>query len=172
MQPTPTWPWSSCRTWRDAYRDLIERTDGFVEWFRAVTPLVELADLNIGSRPASRRPSDRIQDLRAIPWVFSWSQCRIMLPGWYGAGTAFDGWHGHDPSRLDLLRDLYRRWGYFRTVMSNMAMVLAKSDLAIAAAYGRLVPDAALADRMFAWCPTSTNGLCAMCSRSRVARRC
>ena len=134
---------------RSAYRDLVYGTPGFVEWFRAATPLVEIADLNIGSRPASRKPSTRIEDLRAIPWVFSWSQCRIMLPGWYGAGTAFAEWHGGDLAKLDELRALHERWGFFRTVVSNMAMVLAKSDLAIAARYAELVPDPALRSAIF-----------------------
>ncbi len=82
----------------DAYRDLVYGTDGFVEFFRAVTPVAELAELNIGSRPASRTSSARIEDLRAIPWVFSWSQTRLMLPGWYGAGTAFERWTAGEPA--------------------------------------------------------------------------
>jgi phosphoenolpyruvate carboxylase len=134
---------------RDTYRDLVYGTEGFVEWFRAATPVREISDLNIGSRPASRSKSMRVEDLRAIPWVFSWSQARIMLPGWYGAGSAFEQWVGDDGDRLDYLRDLHGRWGFLRTVLSNMAMVLAKSDLAIAARYAELVPDEELRATVF-----------------------
>jgi phosphoenolpyruvate carboxylase len=131
------------------YRDLVYETDGFVDVFRAMTPIGEIAQLNIGSRPASRTASNRIEDLRAIPWVFSWSQCRVMLPGWYGAGSAFEQWVGDDPSRAQQLREMYERWPFFRTVLSNMGMVLAKTDLEIATSYRDLVPDAALARTVF-----------------------
>jgi phosphoenolpyruvate carboxylase len=130
------------------YRSLVYGTPGFVDWFRAATPINEVSELNIGSRPASRTASGRIEDLRAIPWVFSWSQARIMLPGWYGAGTALAP-ALVDPSRLDLLREMHDRWPFFRTVLSNMAMVLAKSDIDIAARYSQLVPDRALRDEVF-----------------------
>jgi phosphoenolpyruvate carboxylase len=137
-----------------AYRALVHETPGFVEWFRAATPIVELGELNIGSRPPSRKAGDSIADLRAIPWVFSWSQTRIMLPGWYGTGTALesyvvgDGSPGED-DRLARLRDLHRRWPFFRTVLSNMGMVLAKTDLGLAARYAELVPDEELRARVF-----------------------
>jgi len=135
---------------RAAYRALVYETPGFVEWFRAATPIAEIAELNIGSRPASRTTSGRIEDLRAIPWVFSWSQCRIMLPGWYGAGTAFASWSDGDDVRLARLRALWSRWPFFRTVLSNMSMVLAKTDLGIARRYASLVPDRELGERIFA----------------------
>lgn len=134
---------------RDAYRALVYDTPGFVEWFRAATPITEISELNIGSRPASRTSSDRIEDLRAIPWVFSWSQARIMLPGWYGVGAAVEGWCGGDDARLSLLREMHDRWPFFRSVLSNMAMVLAKSDLSIAARYRMLVPDEALREHVW-----------------------
>ncbi|MCW5889213.1 MAG: phosphoenolpyruvate carboxylase [bacterium] len=134
---------------RAAYRLLVYETPRFVEWFRAATPIGEIAELNIGSRPASRKASDRIEDLRAIPWVFSWSQSRIMLPGWYGAGTAFESWVEGHAHRLARLRDLYDRWPFFRTVLSNMGMVLAKTDLGIAERYAALVPDEELGRRIF-----------------------
>jgi phosphoenolpyruvate carboxylase len=134
---------------RVAYRALVYETEGFVDWFRAATPLTELAELNIGSRPPSRSASNRIEDLRAIPWVFSWTQCRIMLPGWYGTGTALADWVADDASRLERLRQLHARWPFLRTVLSNMDMVLAKSDLGIAARYASLVPDPGLRDRVF-----------------------
>jgi phosphoenolpyruvate carboxylase len=132
-----------------AYRELVHDTPGFVEWFRAATPIRELGELNIGSRPPSRKAGDRIEDLRAIPWVFSWSQTRIMLPGWYGTGSALESWVDGDRARLGRLRDLHRRWPFFRTVLSNMGMVLAKTDLGIAARYADLVPDAELRRRVF-----------------------
>ena len=131
------------------YRNLVYETPGFVTLFRAITPIREISTLNIGSRPASRSSSERIEDLRAIPWVFSWSQCRILLPGWYGAGSAFELW-ATDDARVALLQRMYREWPYFRTVLSNMGMVLAKSDLDIAARYLTLSPDREFADVVFA----------------------
>jgi phosphoenolpyruvate carboxylase len=132
-----------------AYRELVYETPGFTEYFRESTPLSEIANLNIGSRPASRKPSDRIEDLRAIPWVFSWAQCRLMLPGWYGFGTACRTWTSETPNALEQLRTMNREWPFFRTLLSNMDMVLAKSDLGIAARYAGLVNDPALRDRIF-----------------------
>ncbi len=134
---------------RRAYGALVHETPGFVDWFRAATPIRELAELNIGSRPPSRKAGDRITDLRAIPWVFSWSQARIMLPGWYGTGSALESWVGGDDAKLDRLRDLHRRWPFLRTVLSNMGMVLAKTDLGLAARYAGLVPDEELRARVF-----------------------
>ncbi|MGY1633851.1 phosphoenolpyruvate carboxylase [Geodermatophilus sp. SYSU D01186] len=132
-----------------AYRALVHETPGFVDWFRAATPIGELAELNIGSRPPSRKAGTSIADLRAIPWVFSWSQARIMLPGWYGTGTALEDWVGGDDARLARLQELHRRWPFFRTVLSNMGMVLAKTDLDLAARYAELVPDPVLRVRVF-----------------------
>jgi phosphoenolpyruvate carboxylase len=132
-----------------AYRKLVYETPGFEEWFRAITPVVELSTMNIGSRPASRTSSNRIEDLRAIPWVFSWSQCRLMLPGWFGVGTAVTEWVGHDEARLAELHDMHERWPWFRTVVSNMAQVLAKTDLAIAARYQTLATGVDGADTFF-----------------------
>ncbi len=83
------------------YRGLVYETPGFVDYFRAATPIAEIAGLNIGSRPASRTASNRIEDLRAIPWVFSWGQCRLMLPGWYGFGAAVDAWLAAHPDGAD-----------------------------------------------------------------------
>jgi phosphoenolpyruvate carboxylase len=132
-----------------AYRSLVYETPGFADYFRASTPVAEIADLNIGSRPASRTASQRIEDLRAIPWVFSWSLCRLMLPGWYGFGTAIETWCAERPDGMNILGDMYREWLFFRTVISNMEMVLAKSDLAVASRYADLVPDAALRETVF-----------------------
>ena len=130
----------------DEYRSLVYETPRFTEFFRSVTPVGELGKLNIGSRPASRKPSDRIEDLRAIPWVFSWSQCRLMLPGWYGTGTAIQRWVSQAPDREQELRDLSDRWPFLRSVLSNMAMVMAKADLTVARHYAQsLVTDKELA---------------------------
>ncbi|WP_280445064.1 phosphoenolpyruvate carboxylase [Nocardia brasiliensis] len=134
---------------RAAYARLVHDTPGFVEYFRQSTPVAEVGDLNIGSRPASRKPTNSVADLRAIPWVMSWSQARVMLPGWYGTGTALEEWIGDDPQRLATLTDLYERWPFFRTVLSNLAQVLAKSDLDIAASYAELVDDVALREQIF-----------------------
>jgi phosphoenolpyruvate carboxylase len=132
-----------------AYRALVYETPGFVDYFRSSTPIAELAELNIGSRPASRTASQRIEDLRAIPWVFSWSLCRLMLPGWYGFGTAVEAWCAERPDGLKVLSEMYREWLFFRTVTSNMEMVLAKSDLAVASRYAALVPDRSLRKAVF-----------------------
>ncbi len=134
----------------EAYRNLVYETPGFVSFFRTATPITEIADLNVGSRPASRRKSDRIEDLRAIPWVFSWSLARIMLPGWYGFGTAVEhlmqrrGEHG-----LATLEEMYRNWPFFQALLSNMDMLLAKSDIHIASRYAELVADEELRNRIF-----------------------
>ncbi|HYJ55195.1 MAG TPA: phosphoenolpyruvate carboxylase [Mycobacterium sp.] len=135
-----------------AYSELVHETPGFVEYFKASTPVSEIGALNIGSRPTSRKPTTSISDLRAIPWVLAWSQSRVMLPGWYGTGTAFEEWiadGGDGEARLEVLQGLYRRWPFFATVLSNMAQVLAKSDLGLAAHYAELVEDEALRHRVF-----------------------
>ncbi len=132
-----------------AYSELVHETPGFVEYFKASTPVSEIGALNIGSRPTSRKPTTSISDLRAIPWVLAWSQSRVMLPGWYGTGTAFESWIAEGDGRLEVLRDLYRRWPFFATVLSNMAQVLAKSDLGLAARYSELVQDEVLRHRVF-----------------------
>jgi phosphoenolpyruvate carboxylase len=136
-----------------AYAELVHATPGFVDYFKASTPVSEIGALNIGSRPTSRKPTTSISDLRAIPWVLAWSQSRVMLPGWYGTGSAFEAYvadGGPDgQGRLEVLQDLYRRWPFFRTVLSNMAQVLAKSDMGLAAHYSELVEDEALRRRVF-----------------------
>jgi phosphoenolpyruvate carboxylase len=131
------------------YRRLVYETPGFEDWFRAITPIEELSTMNIGSRPASRTNSGRIEDLRAIPWVFSWSQCRLMLPGWFGVGSAVAARVGDDEARLAELREMHEKWPWFRTVISNMAQVLAKTDLAIAARYQTLAADVVGAEDFF-----------------------
>ncbi len=127
----------------DAYRSLVYGDDRFVTFFRQITPTNEIASLNVGSRPASRKRSDAIEDLRAIPWVFGWTQCRLMIPAWYGAGTAFDTFAGTDATRVDLMREMYSAWPFFRTIIDNMGMVLAKADIEIGRRYADvLVTDA------------------------------
>lgn len=132
-----------------AYRALVYETPGFARYFWQSTPIAEIAHLNIGSRPASRTMSDRIEDLRAIPWVFSWAQCRLMLPGWYGFGSAVEAWVAETPDGLAFLQRMYRAWPFFRTLLSNMEMVFAKSDLAIAFRYAELVTDSELRTKIF-----------------------
>ncbi|MGH6998535.1 MAG: phosphoenolpyruvate carboxylase, partial [Phenylobacterium sp.] len=129
----------------EAYRSLVYETPGFVDYFYAATPLTEIVDLNIGSRPASRQPSRSIEGLRAIPWVFSWSQSRTMLPGWYGFGSAIEA----SGVSLRELNDLHEAWPFFATTLANMEMVLAKSDMLIARRYAGLVEDQALAQTIF-----------------------
>lgn len=136
-----------------AYTELVHDTPGFVDYFMASTPVSEIGSLNIGSRPTSRKPTASISDLRAIPWVLAWGQSRVMLPGWYGTGSAFEQWIAAGPEsetrRVDILHDLYQRWPFFRSVLSNLAQVLAKSDLGLAARYAELVDDEELRRRVF-----------------------
>ncbi|MBV9826720.1 MAG: phosphoenolpyruvate carboxylase [Alphaproteobacteria bacterium] len=133
-----------------AYRNLVYETDGFDRFFRESTVIGEIANLNIGSRPSSRKPSARIEDLRAIPWVFSWAQCRLMLPGWYGFGSAVTAWReAHPQDGMAMLKTMYREWPFFRMLLSNMDMVLSKSDIAIASRYAEMVSDSELRERVF-----------------------
>jgi phosphoenolpyruvate carboxylase len=132
-----------------AYTELVHETPGFVDYFLQSTPVSEIGSMNIGSRPTSRKPTSSIADLRAIPWVLAWSQSRVMLPGWYGTGSAVESWIADGDGRVEALRDLYQRWPFFQTVLSNMAQVLAKTDLGLAARYAELVEDEALRRRVF-----------------------
>jgi phosphoenolpyruvate carboxylase len=138
-----------------AYRKLVYETPGFTDYFFAATPIREIAGLNIGSRPASRKASQRIEDLRAIPWGFSWGQCRLTLPGWYGFGSAVEQFIAKNgPKSTDdkrkLLQKMQRDWPFFKTLLSNMDMVIAKSDLALASRYAELVQDAKLRKKILA----------------------
>jgi phosphoenolpyruvate carboxylase len=144
-----------------AYRALVYETPGFTDYFFGATPVREIAELNIGSRPASRKPSQNIEDLRAIPWSFSWGQCRLTLNGWYGFGSAVESFlaapegttataaRATRAERLALLQKMQRQWPFFRTLLSNMDMVMAKSDMALASRYASLVTDARLRKRVF-----------------------
>jgi phosphoenolpyruvate carboxylase len=153
-----------------AYRSLVYGTDGFPRFFRQMTPLVEIAELKIGSRPASRTNSERIEDLRAIPWVFSWAQARVMLPGWYGVGQAIGGF-----TDLGLLREMLDAWPFFRATVDNLEMVLSKSDMGIASLYCTLVEDRALGDSIFGhirdtWLVTQES-LLSMTGQTRLLER-
>ncbi|MDP2018162.1 phosphoenolpyruvate carboxylase [Hydrogenophaga sp.] len=137
-----------------AYRALVYDTPRFAEYFFASTPIREIAELNIGSRPASRKATQKIEDLRAIPWGFSWGQCRLTLPGWYGFGSAVHSFlHRDGPkgvaAQKALLQKMVKQWPFFSTLLSNMDMVLAKSDLALASLYSELVPDKRLRNQVF-----------------------
>jgi phosphoenolpyruvate carboxylase len=141
-----------------AYRKLVYETPGFTEYFFQATPIREIAELNIGSRPASRKATQRIEDLRAIPWGFSWGQCRLTLPGWLGFGSAVEQFlnpQGDETPadtntrRLALLQQMEKQWPFFKTLLSNIDMVLAKSDLALASRYAELVTDTRLRKKIF-----------------------
>jgi phosphoenolpyruvate carboxylase len=134
-----------------AYRALVYETPGFARYFREATPIAEIAQLNIGSRPPSRKKSERIEDLRAIPWVFSWSLSRVMLPGWYGFGSAVERVlaREREAGGLTLLKKMHASWPFFQALLSNMDMVLAKSDLGIASRYAELVSDQTLGQEIF-----------------------
>ncbi len=158
------------RTAFTAYRELVYGTEGFRTFFRQMTPLREIAELKIGSRPASRTKSDRIEDLRAIPWVFSWAQARVMLPGWYGVGHALQAF----PDKV-LLREMFETWPFFKATLDNLEMVLAKSNMEIAARYATLVEDPALGDNIFTrirsgWSATH-DGLLDTTSQSRLLEK-
>lgn len=137
----------------ERYDDLIG-DPGFIEYFTQSTPLHEIGDLNLGSRPAARNQTTAISDLRAIPWVLSWSQSRTNIPGWFGVGSAVTQWveqasAGEQAARWEELRELYRTWPFFRSVLSNMAQVMAKAELSLARLYADLVDDKVVADRIY-----------------------
>ena len=135
---------------RKSYRALVYDDPTFLQYFRAATPVAEIGRLNLGSRPASRKKSDRIEDLRAIPWVFAWMQSRHTLPGWYGLGHALETFtEAGGPDALRLLQTMYQAWPFFRTMLDSAQMILGKADLHIAARYAELVPDQAVARAIF-----------------------
>ena len=136
-----------------SYRSLVYETPGFAEYFFSATPISEIAELNIGSRPAARKATQRIEDLRAIPWGFSWGQCRLLLPGWFGFGSAINQYLNVDESlktnRVQTLRDMLADWPLFTTLMANVDMVLAKTDMVVAKRYAQLVANTDLRDAIF-----------------------
>jgi phosphoenolpyruvate carboxylase len=136
-----------------SYRSLVYETQGFADYFFSATPISEIAELNIGSRPAARKATRRIEDLRAIPWGFSWGQCRLLLPGWFGLGSAIDQYINGDAkskeSRTKMLREMLEEWPLFKTLIANVDMVLAKADLVVAKRYAQLVEDKSLRESIF-----------------------
>jgi phosphoenolpyruvate carboxylase len=131
------------------YQDLIFRDPDFLTFFKESTPLPEIGELNIGSRPSKRKNSDRFEDLRAIPWVFSWTQSRYLLPAWYAAGTGLQSFVQGKAENLNTLKQMYEEWPYFRSMIDSLQMALAKADLLIAKEYGRMIKDQKVADRIF-----------------------
>ncbi|WP_064579593.1 phosphoenolpyruvate carboxylase [Streptobacillus moniliformis] len=132
----------------EKYRNLVYETEGFSEYFFESTPINEVSSLNIGSRPSSRKKVLDIEGLRAIPWVFSWSQIRVMLPGWYGVGTSFNKWIKEN-NGLETLKLMYRNWPFFKALLSNLEMVLSKTDMNIAKEYAKLVKNENLSTKIF-----------------------
>ncbi|RKD24472.1 phosphoenolpyruvate carboxylase [Ammoniphilus oxalaticus] len=132
----------------DKYQELVFRDDQFLTYFNEATPLPELGELNIGSRPISRKGSEHFEDLRAIPWVFAWTQSRQLLPAWYASGTGLQTF-AQKPGNLALLRDMYQRWPFFSLIIDNLQMALMKADLTTAREYATLVTDKDMAQRIF-----------------------
>ncbi|WP_058302585.1 phosphoenolpyruvate carboxylase [Gorillibacterium timonense] len=131
------------------YQDLIFHDEDFMTFFKEATPLLEVGELNIGSRPSKRKNSDRFEDLRAIPWVFAWTQTRYLLPAWYAAGTGLQSFYQNNPQNMRVLQHMYARWSFFRTAIDNVQMALAKADLLIAKEYGQMVHDGQIAERIY-----------------------
>ena len=131
------------------YQDLIFRDADFMTFFKESTPLPEVGELNIGSRPSKRKGSDRFEDLRAIPWVFAWTQSRYLLPAWYAAGTAFSKFVNGDSARLETLRTMYREYSFFSSLIDNLQMALGKADLMIARQYAGMIEDETIKQRIF-----------------------
>lgn len=131
------------------YQDLIFRDPDFLTFFKESTPLSEVGELNIGSRPSKRKNSDRFEDLRAIPWVFSWTQSRYLLPAWYAAGTAIHEYMGDDEQKLETLRTMYEKFPFFRSLIDHLQMALSKADMQIASLYATMIQDSEIRDRIF-----------------------
>jgi phosphoenolpyruvate carboxylase len=131
------------------YQDLIFRDEDFLTFFKESTPLPEIGELNIGSRPAKRKNSDRFEDLRAIPWVFAWTQSRYLIPAWYAAGSGLQSFYQGKPENMRKLQEMYAKWSFFRSMIDNLQMALAKADLVIAKEYGNLIKDASMGERIY-----------------------
>ncbi|MFC5450991.1 phosphoenolpyruvate carboxylase [Paenibacillus aestuarii] len=131
------------------YQDLIFRDEDFLTFFKESTPLPEIGELNIGSRPSKRKNSDRFEDLRAIPWVFAWTQSRYLLPAWYAAGTGIQSFYQGVEENLETLKEMYTEWSFFSSMVDNLQMALAKADLLIAKEYGNMVKKSEIAERIF-----------------------
>ncbi|MFB6367646.1 phosphoenolpyruvate carboxylase [Paenibacillus elgii] len=130
------------------YQDLIFRDPDFLTFFKQSTPLPEIGELNIGSRPSKRKNSDRFEDLRAIPWVFAWTQSRYLLPAWYASGYGLYSFYQGNPENLRILQEMYNNWAFFRSLIDNLQMALAKADLLIAKEYGSMIEDRTIAERI------------------------
>lgn len=130
------------------YQDLIFRDPDFLTFFKQSTPLPEIGELNIGSRPSKRKNSDRFEDLRAIPWVFAWTQSRYLLPAWYASGYGLYSFYQGNPENLRILQEMYNNWAFFRSLIDNLQMALAKADLLIAKEYGSMIEDQSIAERI------------------------
>ena len=134
----------------DYYRDLTEKTDGFMDYFYEATPVNEIGMMNMGSRPSHRKKTVRSKDsIRAIPWVFGWAQSRATLPAWFGVGKALEDWHQNDPARITELQRMYKEWPFFSSLLSNIQMALFKSNMIIAKEYTKLAHDQNTARTIF-----------------------
>jgi len=134
---------------RHSYRDFVYETDGFLDYWQKATPINELSQLQISSRPAKRKSKGGFAAMRAIPWVFSWMQSRAIIPSWFGIGTAFEQFCDENASGLEVLQQMYAQWLFFRAVVDNAQLDVAKADMGIAELYASLVEDAALRESMF-----------------------
>ena len=134
---------------QNTYQDLVFRDPDFLTFFKESTPLPEVGELNIGSRPSKRKNSDRFEDLRAIPWVFAWTQSRYLFPAWYAAGSGLQSYYQNNEEKLAELRQMYDKWSFFRTMIDSLQMALAKADLHIAREYANMINDRVIADRIF-----------------------
>ncbi|MDF2922761.1 MAG: phosphoenolpyruvate carboxylase [Paenibacillaceae bacterium] len=133
----------------EKYQDLVFNDPDFLTFFKESTPLPEIGELNIGSRPSKRKNSDRFEDLRAIPWVFAWTQSRYLFPAWYAAGTGLYSYYQGKPENMKQLQKMYAKWSFFRSAIDSLQMALAKADLTIAREYGKMVQSKEVADRIF-----------------------
>ncbi|WP_195576541.1 phosphoenolpyruvate carboxylase [Paenibacillus sp. 1001270B_150601_E10] len=143
------WMITISETAQEKYQDLIFRDPDFLTYFKESTPLPEIGELNIGSRPSKRKNSDRFEDLRAIPWVFAWTQSRYLLPAWYAAGTALQDFYNNDPEKMKILKQMYEHYPFFASMIDNLQMALAKADLIIAKEYAAMIKDSTIRERIF-----------------------
>ncbi len=131
------------------YQTLVFGDEDFLTYFNQATPLKELGALNIGSRPMSRKNSQRFEDLRAIPWVFAWTQSRHMIPAWYAAGSGLQAFIEENENNINVLQAMYKQWSFFQSTINNLQMALMKADMATAKEYLHLVEDQAIAERIY-----------------------